>query len=55
MNGYKLKELRKEFKMTQKELADKSGLGLSTIKQLETGEVALLLKKFRSIKQKQFN
>ena len=52
MNGYKLKELRKEFKMTQKELADKSGLGLSTIKQLETGRDKLTAEKFRSIKQK---
>lgn len=51
MNGYKLKEFRKKLKMTQKELAEKTGYGLSTIKQLEAGRDKLTVEKFRSIKR----
>lgn len=35
--GYKIKELRKAMKMTQKELAEKSGVSRGTISALENG------------------
>lgn len=52
LNGYILKNFRKDFKMTQKELAEKAGLGLDKIKKLETGKNKLTAAKFRSIKGK---
>ena len=42
MNGYILKNFRKDFKMTQKDLAEKAGLGLDKIKKLETGKNKLM-------------
>ena len=35
--GYKIKELREAMKMTQEELAEKSGLSRGTISALENG------------------
>lgn len=35
--GYKIKELRKAMKMTQEELAEKSGVSRGTISALENG------------------
>ena len=35
--GYKIKELREAMKMTQEELAEKSGVSRGTISALETG------------------
>ena len=35
--GYKIKEVREEKRMTQEELAEKSGVSLSTIVALEKG------------------
>lgn len=35
--GYKIKELREAMKMTQKELAEKSGVSRGTISALENG------------------
>ena len=34
--GYKIKELREALKMTQEELAEKSGLSYSTISHIES-------------------
>ena len=36
--GYKIKELREELKMTQEELAQKSGISRQTISSIETGK-----------------
>lgn len=36
--GYKLKEVREEKRMTQEELAEKSGVSRPTIVALETGK-----------------
>lgn len=35
--GYKIKELREDMKMTQEELAEKSGVSRGTISALENG------------------
>ena len=37
--GYKIKEVREARKMTQEELADKSGVNRGTISALETGSI----------------
>ncbi len=37
--GYKIRELRELRKMTQEELAEKSGVSRATISQLENGEM----------------
>lgn len=37
--GYKIRELRELRKMTQEELAEKSGVSRTTISQLENGEM----------------
>jgi DNA-binding XRE family transcriptional regulator len=36
--GYKIKERREELRMTQEELAQKSGVSRQTISSLETGK-----------------
>ena len=38
MNRYRIKEFREQSKLTQEELADKSGVSRSLISQLETGK-----------------
>lgn len=35
--GYKIKEVREEMRMTQEELAEKSGISRTTISALENG------------------
>jgi|AGTN01.1.fsa_nt_gi Predicted transcriptional regulators len=37
--GYKIKEVRESMKMTQEELAEKSGVSRTTISQLESGTI----------------
>ena len=37
--GYRIRELREEMKMTQEELADKSGVSRGTISALENGSM----------------
>lgn len=37
--GEKIKKLRKNYGMTIKDLSDKSGVGKSTISEIETGKV----------------
>jgi len=37
--GEKIKKLRKNYGMTIKDLSDKSGVGQSTISEIETGKV----------------
>lgn len=37
--GEKIKKLRKNYRMTIKDLSDKSGVGKSTISEIETGKV----------------
>lgn len=39
MMGYRIKERRKELKMTQTELSEKSGVSRATISGLENGSV----------------
>ena len=43
--GYKVKEIRVAKKMTQKELAEKSGVSRGTISALENGEAKVALSK----------
>lgn len=39
--GYKIKEVREALKMTQEELAEKSGVSRGTISALESGTVKI--------------
>lgn len=39
--GYKIKEVREAAKMTQEELAEKSGVSRTTISQLENGTLRI--------------
>ena len=41
-----LKSRRKELNMTQEELAEKSGMGLATIKRIESGKFWINLKQY---------
>ena len=43
--GYKIKEMREEKKMTQEELAEKSGVSRGTISALENGTMRTTMTK----------
>jgi transcriptional regulator with XRE-family HTH domain len=49
MNG--LKALRQDLLMTQKELADVSGIGVATVSRIEAGRVVPSLRTIRALAQ----
>ena len=44
-----VKEMRKNFKLTQTDLADKSGVGLRFVRELEQGKPTLRLDKINQV------
>jgi y4mF family transcriptional regulator len=48
LSGY-LKNKRKEFKLTQKELADKAGVGLRVLREMEQGKITLRMDKVNQV------
>jgi len=47
--GLKIKELRKEFKLTQVELAERIGVGLRFIRELERGKPTVRMDKVNKV------